>query len=189
MTAYAQIPPSVSLYRKTYKPLWEAKLFAERVETLLTPHCDRIIVAGSIRREMPEVSDIEIVCIPKAQTDLFGNFVHHDKGFLDAINTPLFRMNSNCEGKDNNNKYYRRQIPGYQVDIFCVTTESWAWKLMLRTGPTDFTMNIIEIFRAYGITSKDGVLLDKDHNPILVISEYDIFDKINLDYIPPKERC
>lgn len=43
----------------------DAILIAERVKAELEPHCERIEIAGSIRRKKPEVKDIEIVAIPK----------------------------------------------------------------------------------------------------------------------------
>lgn len=46
-------------------PLQHAEQLAHRLVELLTPHCERIDVAGSIRRKKQEVGDIEIVCLPK----------------------------------------------------------------------------------------------------------------------------
>ena len=40
-------------------------MIATRVKAELAPHCEAISIAGSIRRQVPEVNDIEIVCIPK----------------------------------------------------------------------------------------------------------------------------
>jgi DNA polymerase/3'-5' exonuclease PolX len=54
--------------------LHTAQPIADRVRDLLAPHCDRIEIAGSIRRQKADVGDIEIVAIPKTVTDgdLFG---------------------------------------------------------------------------------------------------------------------
>ncbi|MEW6287659.1 MAG: hypothetical protein AB1509_15670 [Chloroflexota bacterium] len=57
---------------KTKLPLPEAQKIAARVIDALAPHCQRIEVAGSIRRQSPQVGDIEIVCQPKTGADLFG---------------------------------------------------------------------------------------------------------------------
>ena len=54
--------------------LQQAQQIAERIKSELAPHCDRIEIAGSIRRKKPEVKDIEIVCIPKPyETGLFAS--------------------------------------------------------------------------------------------------------------------
>lgn len=41
--------------------LEQALEIAEKVKALLAPHCERIEIAGSIRRKKPDVKDIEIV--------------------------------------------------------------------------------------------------------------------------------
>ena len=50
---------------KTRIPLNEAHAIAAEIITVLAPHCRRIEIAGSIRRQRPEVGDIEIVGIPE----------------------------------------------------------------------------------------------------------------------------
>jgi hypothetical protein len=42
-----------------------ATLYAQQIVTWLTPFCERIEIAGSIRRQRPIVNDIDLVCIPK----------------------------------------------------------------------------------------------------------------------------
>jgi len=45
--------------------LEEAQVIAEKTKALLAPYCERIEIAGSIRRKKPDVGDIELVAIPK----------------------------------------------------------------------------------------------------------------------------
>ncbi|GAH73129.1 unnamed protein product, partial [marine sediment metagenome] len=45
--------------------LEKAKVIAENLKSLLAPVCEKIEVAGSIRRQKPDVGDIELLCIPK----------------------------------------------------------------------------------------------------------------------------
>jgi DNA polymerase/3'-5' exonuclease PolX len=45
---------------------------AGRIVEALRPYCERIEIAGSLRREKPMVGDIEIVAIPRRPVDLFG---------------------------------------------------------------------------------------------------------------------
>ena len=53
-------------------PYKEAKEIADKLVLLLSPHCYRIEIAGSIRREKSIAGDIEIVATPKPyQTGLF----------------------------------------------------------------------------------------------------------------------
>ena len=50
--------------------LQEAKTIAQTVKKVLTPYCDRIEIAGSIRRRKPIVHDIDIVLIEKPESAL-----------------------------------------------------------------------------------------------------------------------
>lgn len=53
-------------------PYADALTIAELVVAQLAPHCERIQIAGSIRRKSRTVKDVEIVCIPKPyETGLF----------------------------------------------------------------------------------------------------------------------
>lgn len=49
-----------------------AFLIADELLRTLRPSCERIEIAGSIRRAKKEVKDIELIAIPKFIPDLFG---------------------------------------------------------------------------------------------------------------------
>src|SRR5262245_28624869 len=59
---------------KTRRSLAEVQVIGRDLITLLSPACDRIENAGSIRGKRPDPSDVELVLIgkPLAQLDLFG---------------------------------------------------------------------------------------------------------------------
>ena len=46
-------------------PIEVARRVADRLVTVLAPACERIEIAGSIRRQRPTVGDIELVAIPR----------------------------------------------------------------------------------------------------------------------------
>src|SRR6476620_865884 len=52
--------------------LADAEQVARNVVGLMRPFCDRIEIAGSVRRGVAEVKDIEIVCIPRWQEQQKG---------------------------------------------------------------------------------------------------------------------
>ncbi len=54
-----------------------ARFVGDDLLRLLAPHCERIAVAGSIRRKKPHVKDIELLCASKVTSaaDLFGRAV------------------------------------------------------------------------------------------------------------------
>lgn len=51
------------------RPLEIARRVATRFGQELAPFCDRIEIAGSIRRAKPDIADIEMVCIPKTRQE------------------------------------------------------------------------------------------------------------------------
>ena len=58
---------------KTQRPLPEAERIAAAIVADLAPSCDRIQVAGSVRRRKEVVGDIELVLMPHhAPAGLFG---------------------------------------------------------------------------------------------------------------------
>lgn len=60
----------------------EAAPVAKRFVNLILPYCDRLVVAGSLRRRLPTVGDVELCVIPRVETvtttvpDLFGEQQH-----------------------------------------------------------------------------------------------------------------
>jgi DNA polymerase/3'-5' exonuclease PolX len=59
---------------KTQRPLPDAERIAAAIVADLAPYCDRIQVAGSVRRRKEFVGDIELVAIPRyVPAGLFGD--------------------------------------------------------------------------------------------------------------------
>jgi DNA polymerase/3'-5' exonuclease PolX len=54
------------------RPYAQMMTIARAVVERLRPACQRIEIAGSLRRHRPMVGDIEICAIPIMPTDLFG---------------------------------------------------------------------------------------------------------------------
>src|SRR5438045_3687642 len=59
----------------TRTPLAEARAIAEDFRDLIADSCDQVEIAGSIRRQKPDIGDIEIVAVPKTGRvlDMFGS--------------------------------------------------------------------------------------------------------------------
>jgi DNA polymerase/3'-5' exonuclease PolX len=112
--------------------LLSAQMLAAHVRDELDPMCERIAIAGSIRRERPEVNDIDLVLIPKPDQ-------------LEAI---VARVKRSCEqiyGKHlaaQNLKF--RWKSGFELDLFIAHSEvvdlvsrqpgNWGAVLLCRTG-------------------------------------------------------
>ena len=107
--------------------LEKAKVFANIVVKALEPHCDKIEVAGSIRRQKPIVNDIDLVAIPR------------DRWNLDLA---LMRMgNYKMSGR----KIARVEMDTIPLDIYFATEETWATLLLIRTGSTENNIRLCSL--------------------------------------------
>jgi len=156
----------------------KAKLIADQVLSDLKPHCDRIEIAGSIRREKEYPNDIEIVAIPKPYgTDLF------ESGIATVINKwEKIKGELPC-------KYTQRLLPeGIKLDIFFASPENWGLIFAIRTGSADFSHKVLASgWSRLGYKSKGGILFRRGKQ-ILVKEEIELFDLLSMKYIDPKER-
>jgi DNA polymerase/3'-5' exonuclease PolX len=168
--------------------LREAKTIADRVVARLAPHCDRIQIAGSIRRQKADVGDIEIVAIPKTfGGDLFGGDGPRSRspGFVDVV-LGLGRV---LAGKPATGKYIKLSIPdGIQLDLFTATSENWGHILAIRTGSATYSHEVLaKGWVRAGYHSMEGMLCSKAHK-IPVREERDLFNLIGLPWVEPQGR-
>ncbi|MGN7786778.1 hypothetical protein ACTJIJ_19755 [Niabella sp. 22666] len=120
-----------------------ALAYAERVVELLAPHCEKIDVAGSIRRQKKIVGDIEIVCQPKKETintDLFNSEYRTVKSFDLAVEAMAFKIvKGNSAGR-------HMQIilkGGAQLDLFMPQVQDYYRQLAIRTGSSYYVQKVI----------------------------------------------
>lgn len=155
--------------------LVDAVLIANKYLFLLAPFCERIAVAGSIRRQRPEVHDIEIVCIPRPK-DVYG-FVGLVRSWKKIKGEPTGR-------------YTRRILPeGVQLDLFMANPDNWGLIFAIRTGSADFSRMILA--RGWvkkGYHSEGGVLYTLDGRSLYIREEQEIFDLIGMSFIQPSAR-
>ena len=100
--------------------LTEAREIAETIKGLLEGSCDRIEIAGSIRRHKWDVGDIELLCIPKFVGGV--DMLDRELGAL-AIQSILARRR-NKRGSTTygpKNKLMVHVPTGLGVDIFSTT--------------------------------------------------------------------
>jgi DNA polymerase/3'-5' exonuclease PolX len=189
-------------------PLEIARTHAQQLVRLLLPHCERIEIAGSIRRGKEMVKDIDLVAIPKmtSSKSLFGSVSEvGDTDFFATLSTtvrltangrhilrgamPLVLASEICD---------RRSI---EVDVYIATAESWATLLLIRTGSAEH--NIWMCGRAKACGGKlhadgSGLEVPGQYDPVLqrtanaqVIrakTEEEIFKAMGLPYAEPCRR-
>ena len=171
--------------------LTKAREIAEELKSLLEPGCARIEIAGSIRRQKPEVGDIELLVIPKYGGLACGvNML--DQQLIDlmlggVLDYRLSKRGSRVYGPKN--KLMVHVPSGFGVDIFSTTEECWVVSLVVRTGGAETNKRIATRailkgwhFRAYG----DG--FDTPDGHIICHSEQEVFEAVGLPYLPPEKR-
>ena len=151
----------------------EARKIALKYLNILKPYCTRIEIAGSIRREKPEVKDIEIVAIP-------GNI----ESFAREVNK-LQKVKGEPTGK-----YTQRILPeGISLDLFIANEKNWGLIFAIRTGSVDFSHKTLACgWVKKGYHSKDGKLIDKQGREIVLREERDLFDLIGIPFVKPELR-
>lgn len=177
-------------------PFEEAMQIAHVVYKLLEPHCDRIMIAGSLRRYKPAVKDIEIVCIPKGcvmeyttQADFFGaqetshRITKPSKGFIDAVS-----QFHKIKGEPTGRYTQRRLNEKIVLDLFMCTADNWGYILAVRTGSADYSHKVLgSRWVAKGYKGTNGMLY-KNGSPVKVLQEEDLFTLCGMKYIDPKMR-
>lgn len=168
---------------KRRRPFSEALAVAEDLVSLLAPSCERIAIAGSLRRRKPEVGDIELVAIPRARYDLFGEKIGYDDPTqgLDAVFTKR------------GEKYKQFTWQGMTVDLFLTTPLQWGIILAIRTGPGDFSRKLVTP-RLYGGFLPPGFRCEggwlwREEQRLGTPEEEDVFRLLGLAYIPPEQRA
>lgn len=154
-----------------------AKPIADDYVSALSPFCDRIEIAGSVRRKKTDVGDIEIVCIP---SEINGNRFPE---FISFINS-LTKVRGEPTGK-----YTQRMLPeGIALDLFMATENNWGMIFPMRTGSRDFShYKLASRWVQMGYKSEGGIL-HKGDEVISFREEQELFDFLGLEFVQPENR-
>ena len=184
----------------------DAKKVADTLVASLEPFCDKINIAGSIRRQKPLVKDIEIVCLPKKvffQTELFGEgklYVIPDfhKALREVTETVV---KGNVDGR-----YCQIKLKsGIALDLFLPQPDDYYRQYAIRTGSGDYSrFKIAQGWRKKGWCGTQSGLRKisecyqdgktwKCYNqeaelPPVWESEEHFFDWLGIKWIKPYER-
>lgn len=184
---------------------------ADRLVELLSPACERIVIAGSIRREKPDgIKDIELVAIPRFETatNLFGEpNPNAARSLLDARITELSQRcmlgprTVPCSDPTRGTTAQFRMGPRYKamqflwngvlapVDLFLVLPPAeWGAILAIRTGPSAFSQHLVTAAKRLGRHVASGRVLTRDDEVIAVPTERDFFEACGVQWVEPRER-
>jgi DNA polymerase (family 10) len=164
---------------------------AWRVREALLPYCDKIEIAGSIRRERAVVSDVDIVLLPKSP---------------EAAQEIISRCRHTClpiAGGAHSQNISFTMSNGEKLDLFVAhaglpdliapTPSNWGAVLLCRTGSQVHNTQLAAIARGKGLIFRPYVGIVRpggaSGDEILASeTEADIYRAVGLDYRDPTNR-
>lgn len=165
----------------------------------LKPVCDRLIVAGSLRRLKPTVGDVEILYIGKTKVrqdpgDMFSNITVNlaDETISALEKAGVLERRKNVNGSQMygpKNKLMRHRASGLPVDLFAATPENWWNYLVCRTGPADSNKRICMAAQERGWKwNPYGAGFSRAGEIRTMESEAEVFAFVGLPYLQPEDR-
>lgn len=161
----------------------------------LLPFCERAEIAGSVRRQKPEVKDIEIVVIPKMRKvlDMFGS----ESGSVSELQEkmPYLLGYWNAYAIKNGEKYKQISLNDHfiKLDLFIVNVDTWGYQFAIRTGPADYSHWLVTqkkyggALHSYARIENARVIVNG--KPIQTREEEEFFDFLDLPTLAPEKRA
>ena len=152
--------------------LEQGEKLAEQIMNQIRPYCDRLIVVGSIRRQKSEVRDVDLVLIPKPL--LWHRII------------VTLQRNMDAKVLKHGEKAAQLTIKGVNVDLYSATEETWEPLLLIRTGSAQHNIKLSMMAQKKGMKLTHSGLVKA--GKIIASTEREIFDLLDLKFIPPEER-
>lgn len=181
----------------------EAHAVAAELVSALADGCERIEIAGSIRRRKGEVHDIEIVAIPRIEVEhggLWGDdetvVDHLQRAVMAGISAGSLAVRQvESRHADGAVSSGVRFGPAYKalvyrdmpVDLFITDAVRWGCIFALRTGPGDWNTRLVTDCKRYFRSVADGRVLHLGR-PVPTPEEADFFAALGVPWLDPWER-
>lgn len=172
---------------------------ARELVAALEPACERLILAGSLRRRRPEVGDIELLYIPRhglatPPGELLPRLCNlADLAIGELRQRGVLAVRPNVNGSaifGELNKLMIHVASGIPVDLFAASAETWFNYLVCRTGSAETNIRICRAAKARGLRwNPYGQGFQGAGGKVYpCVSERDVFEKVGLQYLEPWER-
>lgn len=164
-----------------------AQKLAEKVLEILSPACLKIEVAGSIRRGVAEVGDIDLVCLPRdgAQAELaylFRECAMQGGMMLDG------GMAKRCVLRKNGVQcdlwIAHHTIPDLLAPLPC----NYGAMLLTYTGSVAHNIKLVERAKSMGMTFKPGHGVIEESGAVHSVTEEEIFSALKMEFVKPEDR-
>jgi len=166
----------------------QAMSLANDFVTAIRPFCERVEIAGSLRRGEAKVGDVEIVVAPLTRT-VQGLFGPMEENAL--LTFPWSAWGRLERGGDRYKRILTAQ--GIALDVFIVLPPAQFGVIhLMRTGPRGFSQWFVTPRKRGGglpsyLKVREGAIW---HGKEIVPTpnEEDVFRVLGMDFIPPSER-
>lgn len=181
-------------------PLATAAKFGAKIVAEIAPFCERVEVAGSVRRQKAEVKDLEIVVVPTWEerpdpADLFQesrlrvNLLCENLSARDQVR---WIKPSTSEIQDwplkPEGKYWRGLLAnGMKLDMFIANAANYGLIKLIRTGSAEFNVALF----AYGNRNGSSCVNGRLWSGLKFVDtpeETDVFNILGLRYVEPHDR-
>jgi DNA polymerase/3'-5' exonuclease PolX len=187
---------------KTKWPIEVARVVADGLGLALAPYCEpeRCVIAGSMRRQKPEVGDIELVYVPRkvvGMGDLFEPASLVDEVLARMLEERVIAKRLNVKGSEMwgaSNKLGVHVPSGIPVDFFATTEASFWNYLVCRTGGAENNVALASAAKRRGWQWNpygEGFSRPRGLGPPEIApmhSEREVFAFARLPWLEPEER-
>ena len=184
----------------TRVPLAQAVPVANELMRALSPGCDRIAVAGSLRRRVADVGDIELVAVPRMRVETVPGLLEDEQREVDDLGLLVDRLlvrgtlAKHPTDPKRGPRYSKllHTASGLQLDLFETTLASWGLTLLIRTGPAAYSQWLVtEGHHVAGGELHVGRLGCASWSPCEVMptpEEADVYAALGLAVARPEDR-
>lgn len=154
-------------------------------------------ICGSYRREKPTSGDIDVL-ISKLGTDKKKDKINHLEIFVNKLKEPLTKNDNkpllvdDITDKNIETKYMGfaqyKDNPFRRIDIRYVSYEYYYSALVYFTGSAELNKKMRVIAKKEGYKLSEYGLTKKDGSHIPINSEYELFEKLKIEYLVPRLR-
>jgi DNA polymerase (family 10) len=173
--------------------LHQALTLAEIIVQALAEFCERIEIAGSIRRGRPTVGDIDLVILPKPgrERDLRARVLRRARPMVEG-NATLIAALPLPPGK------YQHSGDHIQLDLWFAQPEqrdllstrptNWGTLLLARTGSREHNIRLAGRAQQLGLHWNPHQGVFRGDTLLASATEHDVFKALDLPFIPPAFR-
>lgn len=158
--------------------LWQhARAEAARIADALRVHPDvlHIEVAGSIRRRMEIVRDVDLVAAVRGSPSVVAASLAQLRGVKEVFG-------------GGGRSLALRLDNGVRVDLSCVRPEQFALAFWRATGSAAHVKQVTERASSMGFTLTNDELRDADGAAVSIATEAALYAQLGMAFIPPEQR-